>query len=96
MGWDHSGAEDFHPAGALAGRTALAAADPAGHVHLRRRLGEGKEGGPEAHRSAGAEELMSEVRQRRLQVDEGDSFIHGEPLDLGKDRGVEASKVSLR
>ena len=82
LGMHHAAAEDLHPAGALAGGAAAAAAELAAHVHLGRRLGEREERGPEAHLGGRREELPREVRQRRLEVHEGDALVHGEPLDL--------------
>src|SRR5215216_3896376 len=57
----HPAAEDFHPAGAFAGRTPGPMAQLAFHVHLRGRFGERKEGWPEADLRRRGEEPVSEM-----------------------------------
>ena len=84
----HAGAEDFHPAGLLAGRAAGAAADLTLHVHLGGRLGERKERRAEAHLRGRREDTPSECRQRRLEVDECDAFIDCEAFNLLEHRRV--------
>src|SRR5690242_13110687 len=53
---DHAGAADLDPAGLLARAAALAAAEHAGEIDLRRRLGEREERRPQAHADLLAEE----------------------------------------
>ncbi len=85
VGIDHAAAEDLDPAGVLAERAALAAADVARHVHLRRRLGEGEEGGAQADAGLLAEELLGEVEQRLLHVGEGDVLVDIQAFHLVED-----------
>src|SRR5206468_2819272 len=85
-------AEDFHPAGLFTGRAARPAADLALHVHLGRRLREREVGGPEPHLGGGREDAPRKRGERRLEIDERDPFVYGEPLDLlehGRVRRVE-------
>src|SRR6185436_7152403 len=87
----HARAEDLDPPRALAHRAPNAAADPALHVHLGRGLREGEVARPEAC-FRGAEEALRKARERRLEIDEGDAFVHTESLDLLKCwrvRGIE-------
>ncbi len=60
----HAAAEDFHPAGTLAERASLAAAQVAAYIHLGRRLGEGEVARTKAYACVGAEHLAGEVQQR--------------------------------
>src|SRR2546423_9947095 len=83
----HSGAEDLHPASSFTARAAGAVTELALHVHFCRRLGEREVARPET-RSGFAEEFVGEVRQSRLEVDEADSFIDRQPLDLREHRRV--------
>ena len=74
----HAAAEDLDPTGLFAGRASRALADLTGHIHLGRGLRERKEARAKA-RLRFAEEAIGEVRERRLEVDEGNAFIDRHP-----------------
>src|SRR5665647_1528673 len=61
-GMHHAAAEDFDPAGLLAGCTPRALADLARHIHLGARLREGEEARTKA-RLRLAEEVIREIRE---------------------------------
>src|SRR6185437_8888079 len=81
----HSGAQDFHPPGALARRATRPLAETALDVHLGRRLRERKIAWPESG-ACRTEESRREMRERGLEIDEADSFVNGESLDLREHR----------
>ena len=85
---DHAGAEDRHPAGSPAGRTADPAADQATDVEGHRRLRERVVAGPEAGRPAGPEHGVGELVEEAAQVAEVGPFVHHEPFDLEELRRV--------
>src|SRR6185312_782990 len=80
-GVDHARAEDLDPSRSLADRAAGAAADPALHVHLRRRLGEWEVGWPKT-RSCCAEQPLGESVEGRLEIDEADALVDAKAFDL--------------
>ena len=77
----HAAAADFQPA-AAANRAALAAAQKAFHVELRRGLGEGEEGGSEARAHLLTEQASCQVGKRGFEVAEGDAGSHRQSFDL--------------
>ena len=85
---DHAGAEDRHPAGPSAGRTAWPAADEAADVERDRRLGERVVAGSEPRCRLLAEHGVGEFHQLALQVGEARPLVHHEALDLEELRGV--------
>src|SRR3990170_5010117 len=84
---NHPRAEYLHPAGALAAGTAGSVTQLALDIHLGGGLGERKEARPEP-RLRLAEQPVGEIGEGRLQIDEGDSFVYGEPFDLCEHRRV--------
>src|SRR3954465_10721966 len=83
----HSRSENLHPPGALAAGAARAVTELALDIHFGRRLGEGEVAGTKA-RFRFSEEPVSEVGERRLEIDEADAVIDGESLYLRKHRSV--------
>jgi hypothetical protein len=98
---DLAGAEDLHPALALAqpaaravAHEARAVAVEAGDVDLDARLGEREEVRAQADLAALAEDRVGEAEQRALEVGERDVRVDGEALDLVELRGVRRVAVA--
>src|SRR6185312_11826346 len=75
------------PPGALARRATRPLAETALDVHLGRRLRERKVAWPESG-ACRTEESRREMREGGLEIDEADSFVNGESLDLREHRCV--------
>src|SRR5690606_34822337 len=85
-GIDHPRPHDLEPAGALAGTAPATAADEAAHIDLRARFGEGEERRTEPDVDARTEDATHELRQRGLEIDEGDPLVDRQTLDLFEGR----------
>src|SRR5918996_1172246 len=78
----HPGAEDRHPAGSLARRAALPAADEAADVERDARLGERVVAGAEAGACLSTVERAGHLLEHALQVGEARSAVDHQSLDL--------------
>src|SRR5665647_3358281 len=76
-GVDHAGAHDLEPAGVLARAAALAAAEPAAHVHLDARLGEREE--VRAHTDGALADLKGTVHHFTQEFFGGERAIRVRP-----------------
>src|SRR6266545_517383 len=79
---DHSGTQDRHPSGPLAGRAADAAADKASDVERDRRLGERVVARPEAGPLAGPEHGLGELVEEALEIAQRRALVDHQALDL--------------
>src|SRR5258706_1491246 len=80
-------AKNFHPAGALTARAAGSVTELALDVHFRRGLRDREIAGAEP-RLRLSEEAVGEMGQSRFQIDETDTFVDRQSLDLGEHRRV--------
>src|SRR5207248_2063611 len=88
VGIDPAGAAHLDPAGVLAGRTTLTAADEAGDVELDRRLREREEARSHADLALLPEQRAEELQHGPLQVGQRDPAVDCEALHLKEDRRV--------
>src|SRR5690349_14125161 len=83
---NHPAAPDLEPTLVPAALASHAATDPARHVELEARLGEGKVARPHANLAVRSVQRLDHVEQRSFHVPDGQSLVDRESLYLAEVR----------
>ena len=72
----HTATTDLYPTGVFTHRAALAAAHKARYIHFGTRLGEGKEGRPEAYIYIAPEHFLGKIEHGLFEVGKGNILVN--------------------